>query len=144
MIKLYTQEPNVCAATCCCMVVKHSLDDVRKKSEEIDGKGADWITLANWSKIASAYGYTTNHTNSLGNPASGTLSQTYSVLKSGYPVIAQINTGANIHWVVICKFNGYDITDPSNYLCADPSSGTIVSLNTAVRYNEVSSYIIFQ
>ncbi|MCM1059783.1 MAG: C39 family peptidase [Eubacterium sp.] len=131
MITIYTQPTDTsCAATCAAMCVK-------KSPQTLQNEGFD-LGWADWSGIASKYGYSTNGWESAG------LSNVLAVLKEGYPVIVKVNE-SNPHWVVVTKYSG-SATSPSasNFTCADPSTGKSVKLSSATRYSSVTKMVVFR
>ncbi|MCM1059782.1 MAG: C39 family peptidase [Eubacterium sp.] len=143
-IIVYKQDPYKCAGTCACMCVKKSPSTVEKEIpvEDTDNTGKTILLPVDWYTVANKYGYSTE------GVKSGTISDVFSGLKSGYPVIAYVNDGSNgrsEHWVVVTKYkgNGTDLSE-SNFTCADPYTGTVVALNKATCFNKITQYIIFK
>lgn len=131
-IKVYKQITNTsCAATCAGMCVKKSPADLQD-----DGFNIEW---ADWNGIATEYGYSTN-----GYYDINSLTEVVDVLAEGYPVIAKVNS-SNPHWVVIYKFVGNPAAPvASNFTCADPWTGTSVTLTNATRYSSVGRVVVFR
>lgn len=72
------------------------------------------------------------------------LTEVVDVLAEGYPVIAKVNS-SNPHWVVIYKFVGNPAAPvASNFTCADPWTGTSVTLTNATRYSSVGRVVVFR
>lgn len=132
MVTFYHQPPGACAFTCGAMCVHIPPETLIKQ-----GLDPYW---ANWSKIAEAGNMTATQDNY------GNLQKVYNTLKSGYPVIAHINS-ANDHWVVICKYQGNpDVLNHSNFYCLDPNktTGEIIPLTSATNYDasQLNSFTI--
>lgn len=143
-ITVYKQEPGKCAGTCACMCVKRSPSTVEKDIPYYDPEHPDHTIIypVFWGTVAQKYGYTTE------GVISGTISDVFNVLKSGYPVIAYVNDGKNgnsEHWVVVTKYkgNGTDMSE-SNFTCADPWTGTTVALDKATCFNKITHYVVFK
>ena len=97
LVTAYKQITNSsCAATCAARCVN-------KSPETLKNDGID-LEYAMWSTIATKYGYKST------GPDSTSLKSIYNTLKSGYPVIVQVNTGSMEHWVVVTKYSGNSTT----------------------------------
>ena len=87
---------------------------------------------ADWDGMKNKYGF------SLTSDESTTLSKIIAILKTGWPVVTQINNSSEPHWVLITKFAGDDLyPQAANFICSDPATGTSVTLNKAARWANV-------
>ena len=132
-INFYQQiTPESCAVTCAAMCVKQS-----PKKLQADGIKLDF---ANWSKIATTYGFEEFKDVSVtGLSTSKALLKVVDLLRDGNPVIAKINEGAKTqHWVVITRYAGSGTNPTSNqFTCADPYKGEFVTLSSAPNYVKI-------
>lgn len=134
MVTFYHQPPGACAFTCGAMCV-------HIPPETLIEKGLDpyW---ADWSKIAEAGNMTATQIDY------ANLQTVYNNLKSGYPVVTNINgTKAGMHWVVICEYHGDPVVlNHSNFYCLDPNktTGEIIPLTSATNYDasQLNSFTI--
>ena len=127
-IDLHQQITNAsCAATCAGMCVKKSPTDLQN-----DGIPIDFV---NFGVIGTTYGYPWS-----GYLSPQTLTRALNILSIGYPVIVKVRNGSNLdqHWVVITKYEGLDTAvTASNFKCADPATGSIVTLSSATMYTDI-------
>lgn len=92
-----------------------------------------------WSTIATKYGYKST------GPDSTSLKSIYNTLKSGYPVIVQVNTGSMEHWVVVTKYSGNSTTlSAADFTCIDPWDAKTKVLSSATRYSAPNKAVVFQ
>lgn len=132
LVTAYKQITNSsCAATCAAMCVN-------KSPETLKNDGID-LEYAMWSTIATKYGYKST------GPDSTSLKSIYNTLKSGYPVIVQVNTGSMEHWVVVTKYSGNSTTlSADDFTCIDPWDAKTKVLSSATRYSAPNKAVVFK
>lgn len=134
MVTFYHQPPGACAFTCGAMCVHIPPETLIKQG--VTSVPADWNGIAKAGKMTATQ---IDYAN---------LQTVYNNLKSGYPVVTNINgIYDKWHWVVICEYHGDPaVLNHSNFYCLDPNktTGEIIPLTSATNYDasQLNSFTI--
>lgn len=126
-ITLYKQIGQTCAGTCICMCINVDPSTVSELLDYVNWNDFcinDYTLVVSPDTAGKSLTFTSVYNNSLAK---------------GLPAIVKINTGEYQHWVVLVAFTGTNLNDASSYICADPATGSYVTLDKATYYGCVNN-----